>query len=80
MGIGAIVETSTQLGSGPVMHLSDFRKAGHTPTLLSAFLYFDVSFMIWVLVGALAVSISGSLLAQARRRLRRRVSAPDRTA
>jgi MFS transporter, NNP family, nitrate/nitrite transporter len=42
------------------MHLSDFRKAGHTPTLFSAFLYFDVSFMIWVLIGALAVSISGS--------------------
>src|ERR1700722_17554600 len=61
MGIGAIVETSTQVGSGPVVHLSEFRKAGHTPTLFCAFLYFDVSFMIWVLVGALAVSISGSL-------------------
>jgi MFS transporter, NNP family, nitrate/nitrite transporter len=42
------------------MHLRDFRKAGHTPTLFCAFLYFDVSFMIWVLIGALAVSISGS--------------------
>ena len=30
------------------MKLSDFRKAGHAPTLLSAFLYFDVSFMVWV--------------------------------
>ena len=30
-----------------------FFKAGHLPTLLSAFLYFDVSFMIWVLLGAL---------------------------
>lgn len=28
-------------------------KAGHWPTLLSAFLYFDVSFMVWVLLGAL---------------------------
>ena len=40
------------------MNLRDFRKAGHWPSLLSAFLYFDTSFAIWVLVGALAVSIS----------------------
>jgi NNP family nitrate/nitrite transporter-like MFS transporter len=40
------------------MNLRDFRKAGHWPSLLCAFLYFDVSFMIWVLIGALAVSIS----------------------
>ncbi len=30
-----------------------FLKVGHLPTLISAFLYFDVSFMIWVLLGAL---------------------------
>jgi len=28
-------------------------REGHWPTLLSAFLYFDVSFMIWVLLGVL---------------------------
>jgi NNP family nitrate/nitrite transporter-like MFS transporter len=39
------------------MHLRDFRRAGHWPTLLCAFLYFDVSFMVWVLLGALANSI-----------------------
>jgi NNP family nitrate/nitrite transporter-like MFS transporter len=39
------------------MNLRDFRRAGHTPTLLSAFLYFDISFMVWVLLGALANSI-----------------------
>ena len=33
--------------------LSSFRKSGHLPTLLSAFLYFDVSFMIWVILGPL---------------------------
>jgi NNP family nitrate/nitrite transporter-like MFS transporter len=33
--------------------LKDFARAGHWPTLLSSFLYFDVSFMIWVLLGAL---------------------------
>ena len=30
-----------------------FLKAGHTPTLLSAFLYFDLSFMVWVMLGPL---------------------------
>jgi MFS transporter, NNP family, nitrate/nitrite transporter len=35
------------------MSLRDFRKAGHPPTLLSAFLYFDVSFMVWVILGPL---------------------------
>lgn len=33
--------------------LREFRKAGHPPTLLSAFLYFDVSFMVWVILGPL---------------------------
>lgn len=32
---------------------SSFWRVGHWPTLLSAFLYFDVSFMVWVLLGAL---------------------------
>lgn len=32
---------------------NSFWKSGHLPTLFSAFLYFDVSFMIWVLLGAL---------------------------
>jgi NNP family nitrate/nitrite transporter-like MFS transporter len=39
------------------MNLTDFRRAGHAPTLLSSFLYFDVSFMVWLLPGALANSI-----------------------
>jgi NNP family nitrate/nitrite transporter-like MFS transporter len=40
------------------MQLRDFLRAGHTPTLVSAFLYFDISFMVWVLIGALANSIA----------------------
>jgi NNP family nitrate/nitrite transporter-like MFS transporter len=40
------------------MNLRALGKAGHWPTLLCAFLYFDVSFMVWVLLGALANSIS----------------------
>ncbi|MCZ7646292.1 MAG: MFS transporter [Planctomycetota bacterium] len=35
-----------------------FLKSGHWPTLLSSFLYFDLSFMAWMLVGALANHIS----------------------
>jgi nitrate/nitrite transporter NarK len=34
-----------------------FLKAGHWPSLLCAFLYFDTSFMVWVLFGALANAI-----------------------
>lgn len=39
------------------MSLRAFRQAGHGPTLLSAFLYFDVSFMVWVLLGPLGTFI-----------------------
>ena len=39
----------------------DFLKSGHTPTLVSAFLYFDMSFMVWVLLGALSVQIAKDL-------------------
>jgi NNP family nitrate/nitrite transporter-like MFS transporter len=31
-----------------------FLQTGHTPTLVSALLYFDVSFMVWVILGPLA--------------------------
>jgi NNP family nitrate/nitrite transporter-like MFS transporter len=37
-----------------------FFKAGHLPTLASAFLYFDLSFMVWVLLGPLGVAIAKS--------------------
>lgn len=39
----------------------DFLRAGHFPTLLSAFFYFDMSFMVWVLLGALAVQMSADI-------------------
>ncbi|MGQ0443013.1 MAG: nitrate/nitrite transporter [Methylophilaceae bacterium] len=38
-----------------------FWQSGHTPTLLSSFLYFDLSFMVWVLLGPLAVQIATDL-------------------
>jgi len=34
--------------------MKGFLRAGHFPTLLAALLYFDVSFMTWVLLGPLA--------------------------
>lgn len=40
---------------------SSFWKAGHRPTLIAAFLYFDVAFMVWVLLGPLAPMISKDL-------------------
>jgi NNP family nitrate/nitrite transporter-like MFS transporter len=40
---------------------SSFWKVGHKPTLFSAFLYFDLSFMVWVLLGPLAVQMATDL-------------------
>jgi NNP family nitrate/nitrite transporter-like MFS transporter len=45
---------------GSIMN-KGFLKAGHLPTLISAFLYFDVSFMVWVILGPLGVQISKTL-------------------
>ena len=57
-GGGEASDSSTTSTRSPMsMNLRDFRRAGHTPTLFSAFLYFDISFMVWVLLGALANSI-----------------------
>jgi NNP family nitrate/nitrite transporter-like MFS transporter len=38
-----------------------FLKAGHLPTLFAAFLYFDLSFMVWVLLGPLGVAVAREL-------------------
>ncbi len=38
-----------------------FLKSGHFPTLFAAFLYFDFSFMCWVLLGPLGIQISKAL-------------------
>ena len=40
---------------------SSFWKAGHPPTLFAAFFYFDLSFMVWVLLGPLGVQIAADL-------------------
>jgi NNP family nitrate/nitrite transporter-like MFS transporter len=38
-----------------------FWQSGHRPTLFAAFLYFDVAFMVWVILGPLAPIISQDL-------------------
>src|ERR1043166_8452037 len=40
---------------------TSFLKSGHLPTLLGSFVYFDVSFMIWVLLGALGNYVASDL-------------------
>src|SRR3990170_5097907 len=40
---------------------SGFWQAGHPPTLFAAFLYFDLSFMVWVILGPLGVQIARDL-------------------
>src|SRR5436190_11165638 len=36
-------------------------QTGHLPTLIASFLHFDLSFMLWVLLGALGIYIAESL-------------------
>ncbi len=45
----------------PTPEARSFWQSGHTPTLLAAFIYFDVSFMVWVMLGPLAPVIAGEL-------------------
>ena len=49
------------LAKGQRLIAREFRKAGHLPTLLAAFFYFDMSFMVWVMLGPLGVQIASSL-------------------
>ncbi len=43
------------------MNIREFRRAGHWPTLLAAFIYFDLSFCIWYLLGPLGNFIAEDL-------------------
>jgi NNP family nitrate/nitrite transporter-like MFS transporter len=43
------------------MDKKSFLAAGHAPTLLAAFLYFDLAFMVWVILGPLGVQIAADL-------------------
>ena len=39
----------------------ELKGQGHSPTLFMAFLYFDISFMVWTMLGPLSTEISESL-------------------
>src|SRR5436190_16447378 len=41
-----------------MLNWSRFKREGHWPTLASAFLYFDFSFMVWTLLGVLGAQIA----------------------
>ena len=43
------------------MAAKGFWQAGHRPTLLASFLYFDLAFMVWVILGPLGVQIARDL-------------------
>lgn len=43
------------------MSARELRQAGHTPSLIGALLHFDVSFMVWVLLGALGAYVAKDL-------------------
>ncbi len=43
------------------MRLNDLRTSGHTPSLAAALIHFDVSFMCWVLLGALGAFVAEDL-------------------
>lgn len=43
------------------MNWRELRDNGHWPTLVTSFLYFDVSFMVWTLLGALGAMIAPAL-------------------
>jgi NNP family nitrate/nitrite transporter-like MFS transporter len=47
--------------SSPSTPKLSFWKAGHPPTLFAAFLYFDLAFMVWVMLGPLGVQIAKDL-------------------
>jgi NNP family nitrate/nitrite transporter-like MFS transporter len=43
------------------MQLSQFRRAGHAPSLAASLIHFDVSFMVWTILGALGIYIAEDL-------------------
>ena len=54
----AIPESDMPKSDAATPARTSFWKAGNAPTLIAAFLYFDVSFMVWVILGPLAPIIA----------------------
>ena len=57
----ASVATSKDTTPVTITQGASFWNSGHRPTLLASFLYFDVAFMVWVMLGPLAPIISKEL-------------------
>src|ERR1700675_3363069 len=45
----------------PILKLSELKSSGHWPTLLTSFLYFDFSFMVWTVLGPLGAQLGEAL-------------------
>ena len=58
---GYELDQSTPNNERTAKRSTSFWKAGHRPTLLAAFLYFDLAFMVWVMLGPLAPIIAKDL-------------------
>lgn len=54
-------QPSPSRAQGARAAIADFRRAGHLPSLLGALANFDVSFVCWVILGALGVYIAEDL-------------------
>ncbi|GGB41795.1 MFS transporter [Sphingomonas metalli] len=52
---------ATVVWNGTADEDDGFWRSGHMPTLIAAFLYFDLAFMVWVLLGPLAPEIAATL-------------------
>lgn len=52
---------TTFLDAQPSATKPSFWSSGHNPTLIAAFLYFDLAFMVWVILGPLAPEIAKTL-------------------
>src|SRR5688500_17866161 len=55
------VPTLKKINHSPKLKLSALKQSGHWPTLLTAFLYFDFSFMVWTVLGPLGAQIGEAL-------------------
>src|SRR5690348_18221175 len=60
-GAGALTSAPACDGNRKRMKFTDLKNSGHWPTLLTAFLYFDFSFMVWTLLGPLGAQIGETL-------------------
>ena len=47
---------------------TSFWTAGHPPTLFAAFLYFDLAFMVWVVLGPLGCRLQTTLASLPRKK------------